>query len=38
MLDQFEEIITLKQTGNSSAVTGVTNFLGELQKSLIDGF
>jgi hypothetical protein len=37
VLDQFEELITLRESGNSSAVTDVTDFLRELQKSPIDG-
>ena len=38
VLDQFEELVTLPDSGNSSAVTGVSDFLRELQKSPLDGF
>ena len=38
VLDQFEELVTLGDSDNSSAVTGVTEFLRQLQKSPIDGF
>jgi hypothetical protein len=38
VLDQFEELVTLRDSGNSSAVTGVSDFLGQLRKSSIDGF
>jgi hypothetical protein len=38
VLDQFEELVTLRDSGNSTAVTGVSDFLGQLQKSPIDGF
>ena len=38
VLDQFEELVTLRDSVNSSAVTGVSDFLRQLQKSPIDGF
>jgi hypothetical protein len=38
VLDQFEELVTLRETGNTSAIAGVTDFLRELKKSPIDGF
>jgi hypothetical protein len=38
VFDQFEELVTLQESGNSKAVTGVSDFLGQLQKSPIDGF
>jgi hypothetical protein len=38
VLDQFEELVTLRDSGNSSAATGVSDFLGQLRKSPIDGF
>jgi hypothetical protein len=37
VLDQFEELITINETGNSSAVTGVTDFLKKLRESPVDG-
>jgi hypothetical protein len=38
VLDQFEESITLQESGNNSTATSVFDFLRVLQKAPIDGF
>ena len=38
VLDQFEELVTLRETSDRSAVAGVTDFLRDLRNSPIDGF
>jgi len=38
VLDQFEELVTLRENGYSSTIVEITDFLRKLQNSSIDGF